>query len=87
MFLSLYNLELSLVEVTMNRYRPDLLACASIYVAKKIIQEKQPWSPLMSQQTGFRESEVRNCAREMCLILNTAHIKKYYGALFKKYSS
>ena len=49
MFLSLYNLELSLVEVTMNRYRPDILACASIYVAKKIIQEKHPWSTLMTK--------------------------------------
>lgn len=85
--LSQYTLELSLVEVAMNRWRPDLLACAAVYVGKKVLKETNAWSALLTQQTGFRESELRNCARELCIIINTAHSKKYYAAVFKKYSS
>jgi hypothetical protein len=36
--LSKYMLELSLVEVQMNRWSPSLLACSTIYVSKKILQ-------------------------------------------------
>lgn len=85
--LAQYTLELSLVEVAMNRWRPDLLACAAVFVGKKILKEVNPWSALLTQQTGFRDSEIRNCARELCIILNTAHTKKYYSAVYKKFSS
>ena len=71
----------------MNRWRPDLLACAAIYVGKKIIKEPNSWSPLLAQQTGYRDSDIRSCARELCIMLNTAHTKKYYSAVFKKFSS
>jgi hypothetical protein len=39
LMLSQYILELSLIEVAINRWRPDLLACAAIYVSKKILKE------------------------------------------------
>lgn len=33
-----YTLELSLIEIAMNRWRPDQLACSAIYIAKKILK-------------------------------------------------
>ena len=46
--LSTYMLELSLVEITMNKWNPSLLACAAIYVAKKIKEVSRPWSSFLS---------------------------------------
>ena len=82
-----YCLELSLVEVAMNKWRPDLIACAAIYVGKRILKDPSPWSTLLIEQTGYNDSDIRNCARELCIILNTAHQKKYYSAAYKKFSS
>lgn len=47
--LAQYTLELSLVEVAMNRWRPDLLAGAAVFVGKKILKEANPWSALLTQ--------------------------------------
>ena len=35
--LALYAVELSLIEVSMNSYAPDVLACAAIFLARKLI--------------------------------------------------
>lgn len=40
----------------------------------------------MSIQTGQKEKEVHQCAKDLCLIINQAHVKRYYQAIFKKYS-
>lgn len=85
--LSNYMLELSLVEINMNKWSPDLLASASIYVAKKIKEIPNPWSSFMKAQTHLTEKEVHECAKELCYIINNAHVKRYYQAIFKKYNS
>ena len=36
-YLSRYMLELSLIEVQMNKWSPSLLACSALYVSKKIL--------------------------------------------------
>ena len=59
-----YTLELSLVEVAMNRWRPDVLACSAIYIGNKILKQSDPWLPLLVAQAGLSPSEIRNCARE-----------------------
>lgn len=85
-FLSSYMMELSLVEVNMNQWSPSLLACAAIYVAKKIKEIPRPWNSFMAQQTLQNEKDVHKCAKELCYIINNAHTKRYYQAIFKKYS-
>lgn len=59
-----YTLELSLIELAMNRWRPDLLACSAIYIGKKILKQGDPWLPVLVGQAGLSHSEIRNCARE-----------------------
>lgn len=45
-----YAIELSLVEVSMNRYMPDTIACAAIYVSRKLTARMEmPWSTFMIQ--------------------------------------
>lgn len=84
--LSSYMMELSLIEVNMNNWSPSLLACAAIYVAKKIKEIPRPWSNFMSAQTHQNEKDVHKCAKELCYIITNAHQKRYYQAIFKKYS-
>jgi hypothetical protein len=47
--LASYMLELSLVEVRMNKWNQSLLACAAIFVSKKILVQGRPWSTFMSE--------------------------------------
>lgn len=49
--LAKYMLELSLVEVKMNKWNQSLLASASIFVSKKILEQGRPWSSFLSEQT------------------------------------
>ena len=48
-------LELCLVDINMNKWCPSLLACSSIFVGKKILELKKPWSNFMTQQTTYSE--------------------------------
>lgn len=69
-YLSLFFLELSSVEVKMNKWNPSMLACASIYISKKIKECNFPWTAFMTQQTSYSENQIRECARDICFILN-----------------
>lgn len=39
----------------------------------------------MQAQTFFTERQVRECARELCILINLAHQKKVFEPIFKKY--
>jgi cyclin B len=84
--LARYMLELCLVEISMNKWNPSLLVCSAIFVSKKILERRNPWTRFMFQQTGHQEKDVRRCAKELCFIINNAHTKRHYQAAFKKYS-
>lgn len=86
--LALYALELSLIEVSMNRYMPDTLACAALYASRKLtVRNEFPWPAFMFQQTGHAEADLRDCARDICFILAIAHQKRYYQSLYRKFSA
>jgi G2/mitotic-specific cyclin-B, other len=46
--MSRYMLELSLIEVSMNKWSPSLLACSAIFVSKKILEIARPWSAFLA---------------------------------------
>lgn len=41
----------------------------------------------MNIQTTHSQKEVHKCAKEICIIINMAHQKKHFKAIFNKYSS
>mmetsp|Transcript_7232 Transcript_7232/g.6346 ORF Transcript_7232/g.6346 Transcript_7232/m.6346 type:complete len:193 (-) Transcript_7232:257-835(-) len=47
-YFSRYLIELTLMELKMYRKKPTLVAAASIYLAKRIMKRKNPWSQFMS---------------------------------------
>jgi|TARA_B110000285_G_C15069414_1_gene587049 G2/mitotic-specific cyclin-B, other len=45
--LARYMLELCLVEISMNKWNPSLLVCSAIFVSKKILERRNPWTRFM----------------------------------------
>ena len=83
-----YLCEMSLLDPKMNQFRPSLIAAASVYFTKKIMKLGQAYSPQMQQQLSYREKEIRDCVRELCIALNNVDKKpKVFGSLYRKYSS
>lgn len=83
--LASYALELSLIEVYMNKYTPDMLACGALFLGAMI--GERAVSPDMYFAAGCTETDLKFCANEMCQIFKVAHTKRYYKSIFKKYTS
>ena len=82
-----YLCELTIVDPKMYKFRPSLIATASVYLAKKILRRRMPYSPELRQHTGYKESEVKECCRQICLHLHAVPNKpESYKSIFEKYS-
>lgn len=46
--LSSYMLELSFAELSMYKWQPSLLACAALFLTKKIMNKPNTWSSFMA---------------------------------------
>lgn len=71
-----YVLELSLVDYKFLKYKPSILAIGAIYVAQKITK---CCCRDLSGAIGFCESEVRNCAKELNLLVSKAEVSSLQG--------
>lgn len=82
-----YLCELTLIDSKMLKWKPSLLAMASIYLAKKILKRPDPWTSTLQKHSGYSEREVRECVREICSIHNDEERKSNYEIIKKKYST
>lgn len=71
----------------MLKWKPSLLATTSVYLAKKILKRPNPWCSTIQEHSGYKERLVRECAREICIVLNNVTKKKNYDSVLKKYST
>jgi cyclin B len=83
--LAQYLLELTLVEYSMIKYSPSRLAAASILLSNKLLRRQPSWKPAAVKQTGFMEQTLKECAKEMCEILDHANVNPLQ-AVRKKFS-
>ncbi len=58
-----YVLELALTKPKFLSYEPSILACATIYLIKKIRRSETAWSEQLSKVINYRESELKACAK------------------------
>lgn len=76
--MSTYLCELSLVEYKLLRYRPSLLAASAIYLSTKLLRKEKKedashWGgTALEEYSRYGEAEVRNCAKDLCLLLQGA---------------
>jgi oligoribonuclease (3'-5' exoribonuclease) len=88
--LAYYLQELTIIESHMKEWTPSKIAAASIFFAKKMLRREVPWCPQMMQHTGYTTKQVRECARDICIILNKTTKKKQnklYKAIIEKFKT
>jgi hypothetical protein len=78
-----YLLELFLIDYKMIRYNPSLLAAATVYITLKITKKSE--YERLYQVTSYPEDKLRDCAKDICLILDNVD-KSSLQAVRKKYS-
>ena len=69
MHLGQYVLELALFKPKCLEYSPSLLASSCIYLIKKIRKCDSAWNETMVKLVGYKESELKGCAKELCSLL------------------
>lgn len=85
--LACYLSELSLIEVKMNKWLPSRIASSALYLSRKMLKIPKPWSKDLCSVTLLSEAQVRDSAREICVLINVAHQKKIFEPIFRKFST
>jgi len=67
-----YALELSLLDAQMTRYSPSSQAAAAALVSSSMLQLRPVWHQDVAALAEAAELSVRRCARDMCVLLQTA---------------
>jgi G2/mitotic-specific cyclin-B, other len=78
-----YLLELFLVEYKMLKFNPSLIASSTVYITMKIM--KKPDCERICQQSLYNEEKLRECAKDICVILDNVE-KSSLQAVRKKFS-
>jgi len=61
-----------LVDYNMLKYSPSRLAASSILLSNKLLRRQPAWKPAAVKQTRFTEQMLKECAKEMCSLLENA---------------
>ncbi len=83
--LTRYLIELPLIEYRMLKYSQSNISASALYLAHKIMQKGQAWSEELTERTGYSESELRPCAKDLCILLQGIE-KCQLQAVRKKFS-
>jgi hypothetical protein len=67
-----YLIELTLTEYKMLRYTPSLIAASVVYLTNKIMKRELAWPQIMVEHTRYRDSELKACAKDLCMLLQGA---------------
>lgn len=83
--LAAYLLELTLVDHKTIRHPPSRLAAAAILLSNKLMRRQPAWTPAAVKHTRMTEPMLKECAKEMCTLLEFAEHSPLQ-AVRKKYS-
>lgn len=86
MHLLQYILELTLVDYRMIRYAPSHLAAAAAFLSNKLLKQSPSWPAAMVRHTHQAEVQVKDCAKELCKLVEDARKDKQFQAVYRKFS-
>jgi len=86
-FLAQYFIEQSLVSYKMIGFGQNIIAASSLYLANKFRRKEVCWTESLVTITGYKESDLRQCAKGICLALKELNSNEKLKAVKKKYSS
>lgn len=70
--LAQYLLELTLVDYNMIKYSSSHLAAAALLLSNKLLKRQCSWTAAAARDTHFTEQMLKECAKEMCPLLEYA---------------
>jgi len=70
--LAQYLLELTLADYNMIKYSSSHLAAAALLLSNKLLKRQSSWTPAAVKETHFTEQMLKECAKEMCPLLEYA---------------
>jgi len=82
--LAQYVLELTLVDYKMLKYAPSHMAAASVLLSNKLLR-RPSWTPAAVRHTKMTEPMLKECAKEMCVLLENSE-NNPLQAVRKKFS-
>jgi hypothetical protein len=71
----------------MYKYSNRCLVASSIFFIKKIRKKQPSWDILLQTTTELKESDIRQCARDICSLLQNIDENEHMNVLKKKFSS
>mmetsp|Transcript_32361 Transcript_32361/g.58774 ORF Transcript_32361/g.58774 Transcript_32361/m.58774 type:complete len:472 (-) Transcript_32361:146-1561(-) len=80
-----YLLELTLIDYKMVKYPPSHLAAAAVLLSNKLLKRQPSWTPAAVKYTKMPEHSLKECAKEMCGLLEQAETSPLQ-AVRKKFS-
>jgi len=83
--LAQYLLELTLADYNMLQYSPSRLAAAAVLLSNKLLNRQPCWKPAAVEATHFNEQMLKECAKDMCALLEFAE-QNPLQAVRKKFS-
>jgi hypothetical protein len=76
-------LEFCLLEYKMLEYNQSLKACAALYLARKILNINDNWNTFLVSETGYTESDLAECVKDLCKVLEVVPKSKLQSSLEK----
>jgi cyclin B len=80
-----YILELTLLDYRMIRYAPSHLAAAAAFLSNKLLKQHPSWPATMVRHTHQVEVQIKDCARELCKLVEEASRNKSSQAVHRKF--
>ena len=73
-YLAEFILEITLMDVSVMSYRQSLRACASLFIARKLLKDENDygnniWDYNLRFKSGYTEKDLKACVREMVIFL------------------
>ena len=84
-FQAQYFLEECLISYEMCKYSQFLQACSALYLANKFRKCNNVWGQHLIIETQYQESDLRRCAKGICLTVKTSQMGNL-KAVRKKYA-
>ena len=82
-----YLMESFLLDIKNTKYKSSIIACACCYIIMKFfkmenykeIYDKKYYSFTNDNKAKFNENDIKDCAKDICLLIDTIHKNKYFG--------
>ena len=88
-----YLMESFLLDIKNIKYKSSIIACATCYIVMKFFKvsnykdtyDKKFYSLIIDDKSKFNENDIKICAKDMCLLIDSIQKNKFFGCQ-KKFS-